>query len=193
MNNLILSRQIIIKTMALDQEYVLLYKVNNQLSNVNSQYRDTISQLDLFNYHVHGNYLSNKERKQNKKDRSTLIRQSVKIGMLKTAARKYELEIVDLKKQLSDKTIELTSYIENLKQLSYGELLKAYENIRSVFNYDNYSPNSANKKFGKYKTNLMQTKSLVRTYSTYNNNNNLMLNQTNISIIPETKFNLYNS
>jgi hypothetical protein len=141
-NNLLISRDIIIQTM------ILHYK--NNLDNINSQLNKKNSEIDTIsnNYDTFvrsTKHISNKEKKFLKKERTNLLKKGLNSEFLLKKIRKPKIEKSDLEQKLAVKKEELEKKIVNLKELSFGEIFQQYEGIRHKHDNSNY------KIFKKYK------------------------------------------
>jgi hypothetical protein len=146
-NNLLISRRTIIKTMALHQEKELI-------TNLEKQIYDKSRQLSELNFKYDTSLPLVSSRKQRKMELKFMKREMINVDLdyHYSQVKKYELEISKLNEKFQENKIKLTKYIEGLENLNFIELFNEYEKIRAYINYDNYSINSPNKKYKKYKT-----------------------------------------
>jgi hypothetical protein len=165
-SNILLTRKTIIKTMSLHRENILVTRIENKIKQKSNYLGSLKVKYDTSLPLV----TSRKQRKIVLKElKKELL--NVNLNSHYDEINKIELELKLLNQELDKNKEELMKYIEDLKKLSFIELFRKYEDIRNSIKYDNYSINSPNKLFQKYKkASLQKPRSLnlspVRTYCT---------------------------
>lgn len=134
-NNLLISRQIIIRSMALYLENKLLKTHKDNLNAINNNHWKDSMKLDCFSSTKH---TPNKEKKKMKKKRRELLDQGLDAASLKERIEGYDSNLQSIEYIISERKKDLEQQINNWKKLSFGELFKQYEKIKSKLNYDTY-------------------------------------------------------
>jgi hypothetical protein len=132
-NNLLISREIIIKKMILHHETNLIDKIKQKLNTITIERNTYNSKYDRLLETTKN--LSNKSKKILKKERSEILNKGFTLDNLSDIIQKYDLEISDLENKLSVNKEQLEKNIDILKKLGFSELFKQYEGIRNKIEY----------------------------------------------------------
>jgi hypothetical protein len=173
-NNLLISRDIIIHTMSLDYNKNLNENINSELNKKKSDFQRYSTKYDILVSST--KYMSNKQKKRLKEERTNLIKKELNPEIISAKLNKYEVEILDLETKLAENKEKLDKKIENLKKLSFGELFQQYERISHKFNNVGIKDNI----FNKYKKDTN-----VRNYSTNFSRDKCYINNISIDIDPK--------
>jgi DNA-directed RNA polymerase len=162
LNNLLISRQTIIRVIALHYKKVLISKLEAEIK----------IQKDLL-YEYQKKYsapivaMSRKERKLEKK----IINKNLvnfDSNEYNKKINEYELKINNLVNSLSDNKTKFTNIVENLKKINMKDLMIEFDKYSKNIKIDVNSINSANKKFKKYKKiKGFDSNNMTRQYSTW--------------------------
>ena len=167
-NNILISRNLIISNLILIQEQNLILKIQKKKDEKVNSYKELVSKYEL-------PINSRKQRKiESKKLYKNIIEKKVNLEEHYSKIGKLEVEIAEIDKKLEENKIILKSYMKHINSLTLKDLFEEYENSNT------YNTNFSNlpEIFGSIspkKTSSIRSKKKnnnIRSYSTTSNNIN---------------------